>query len=426
MNEFEEGRKQPADAAENASKENAGTALREDAVDNTQKGSGAANKENNVVALPNLSIEAAKADAGKAFKSVDVPDDPVFDSKDWFNHDHKKGLPGEFPKLNNHLGPDPIVANVLKNIDENDMKKNLEELSGAADTVIGGKSTKIETRSTYGGYEQGLQFFKEKFEKDGYTVTLDPYTRRGQTYYNLRATKLGTSKPDEAVMFGAHIDSTAGWPWAKEAKAPGADDDGSGSVAVQAIAHAMKDVKTDRTVVFSLFSGEEQGLWGSRAMAEQYKAGPTKLVAMYQMDMVGYAPDSKTMESHDSTSDPKQHALTDLLAAKQQQYNIDLKVYGAHNDELGNRSDHYPFNNNGIPAVLISEPYDTAKTENPTYHSTRDTAEKVNYQFLANVARVTAAAGLDLAGVSSNQNKLSAKDNVIQMMPLRTRITKFN
>lgn len=386
--------------------------------------------------LPSLTLEAAKKEATKTFKPVDVPDNPVFDSHDWHKHTHKKGEPGEFlPRLAKRTAPDPVVADVLSKISESTIKSNIEQLSGATEATVDGKKVKIETRSTYGGYEQGLQFFKEKFEKDGYTVTLDPYTRRGQTYYNLRAIKPGTTRPDEAVMYGAHIDSTAGWPWAKESKAPGADDDGSGAAAIAEIAHAIKDVPTDRTVVFSMFSGEEQGLWGSRAMAQQYKDAqdsltqqsgkPTKIIAMYQMDMIGYAVGSKTVESHDSTDDPKQHALTDLLAAKQQQYNIDVKVYGAHNDELGNRSDHYPFNETGVPAVLITEPFDTANGENPTYHSTRDTADKVNIPFVANVARLATAAGLELAGISKKNpmKSTSIPDNVIDMMPLRTKIS---
>lgn len=436
MSELDQRQTRVSDSAGEESTKSAGNKLSETALEGMKCCAPfPADTKNN--GLPSLTLEAAKAEATKTFKSVDVPDHPVLDSPDWHKHSHKKGEPGEFlPKLAKRTAPDPVVADVLSKISESTIKSQIEQLSGATDTVINGKKVKIETRSTYGGYEQGLQFFKEKFEKDGYTVTLDPYTRRGQTYYNLRAIKAGTTRPDEAVMYGAHIDSTAGWPWAKEAKAPGADDDGSGAVAIAEIAHAMKDVPTDRTVVFSLFSGEEQGLWGSRAMAEQYKAAqegldkqagkPTKIVAMYQMDMIGYAVDSKTVESHDSTDDPKQHALTDLLASKQQQYNIDLKVYGAHNDELGNRSDHYSFNETGVPAVLLTEPYDTANGENPTYHSTRDTAEKVNIPFVANVARLAAAAGLELAGVVKNPMKSTKiPDNVIDMMPLRTRISNF-
>ena len=433
MNEIEQGKKDAAEAA-SGEKADAGKALSQNAVE-LMEGAQACDKPGNGSAqsvLPAVSIDlqAQKAAATKQFDSVEVPASDKLDSPDWHQHlPYNKGVPGQFePTVSHRLAPDQRLAEAISKIDENVIKDEIEQLSGAKDTVIDGKTVKIEGRSTYGGYEQGLAFFKDKFEKAGYTVTMDPYTRRGQTYYNMRAIKPGNSKPDEAVMFGAHIDSTAGWPWGgKETKAPGADDDGSGSVAVLEIAKALKDIPLDRTVVFSLFSGEEQGLWGSRAMAEQYKKNTgTKIVGMYQLDMIGYAPDGqKTVESHDTKDNAAAHALTDNLAARAQQYKIDLKVWGAHNEELTERSDHYPFHANGIPAVLLTEPYDTAKKENPNYHSTTDTIDAVNIPFVTNVTRLAAAAGAELAGLQKPAAQKTVKENVIEMMPLRCRISNL-
>ncbi len=338
----------------------------------------------------------------KSLPVIEVPADAELDSKSWRRPlEYKKGVPGEYlPSVSTRVAPDQRVAAALDTIKEDDVKTRIRQISGAEDVQIDGKTTRLESRSTFGpGYQQGLEYFKEKFEKDGYKVVMDSYTRSGETYHNLRAIKEGKSKPNEVVMYGAHIDSTAGNQDEAEAKAPGADDDGSGAVALSEIAHAMKDLPLDRTVVFSLFSGEEQGLWGSRAMVEQYKQSKDKIVGMYQMDMIGYAPDSNTVEIHDTSNKPGPHAMTDTLNAKQRDYNLNLKVYAAHNDELNNRSDHYNFLRAGIPAVLISEPYDTAAKENPNYHSVRDTADQVNIPFVVNVSKMAAAAGIELAGL---------------------------
>lgn len=403
-------------------------------------------KEKTSVALPSLSIVAnaqaveAKATALPQAKVIEVPPSEELDSADWHRHDHrpKKDLPGEYVgTISRRVAPDQRVTAALDQIRGDEMKRSLEEISGAREVMIDGKPVKIESRSTYEkGTELALKYFKDKFEKEGYTVVLDTYTRRGQSYQNLRAIKPGKNKADEVVMFGAHIDSTAGYPWSGEKKAPGANDDGSGAVALVQIAKAMKDLPLDRTVVFSLFSGEEQGLWGSRAMAELYKQsqantaenlnagkdGLGKIVGMYQLDMIGYAPGGTTVESHDTTSDKACHALTELLAAKQKQYNIDLKVYGAHNEELTNRSDHYPFYRNGIPAVLITEPYDTAEVPNPDYHSTRDTVDKVNIPYMVDVSKLATAAGVELAGLrmSAAGRELDNK-KVISISPLDLR-----
>jgi Zn-dependent M28 family amino/carboxypeptidase len=75
-------------------------------------------------------------------------------------------------------------------------------------------------------------------------------------------------------------------------------------------------------------------------------------------------------------------------------------VYGAHNEELTNRSDHYPFYKNGSPAVLVIEPYDTAGDNfNPNYHSTNDTIDKVNLPYMTNVTKLVLAAGVEMAGL---------------------------
>lgn len=348
--------------------------------------------------LPALSIIGQSP-----FRSVEVPPDPEIDRDSWHDHlPYRKGVPGEYLPLKVRTTGDPRVVEALSTINTIDIRQRLEEISGARETMINGKPTRIESRSTHGGYERGLDYFKQKFEKDGYKVVVDSYTRWGETYQNLRAIKPGISKPNEVVMYGAHIDSTAGNPYGREPKAPGADDDGSGVVALSEIAEAIKGLPLDRTVVFSLFSGEEQGLWGSRAMVEQYKQTPqTKIVGMYQLDMIGYSPVSNTVESHDTSNRPANHQLTEILNTVQQKYNIDLKVYGAHNDELNNRSDHYPFLRNNIPAVLISEPYDTASSPNPTYHSSKDTVDQVNIPYVTNVAKLAAAAGVELAGLQS-------------------------
>ena len=395
-------------------------------------------------ALPSMSV-----DSRFPLRKIEVPSDPILDSPNWQRPlEYKHGVPGEYmPPFSPvpRSSPDSRVQAAMSTIRTEDIKQELDQLSGNADMIVDGKPVRIESRSTHGeGYNQALEFLKEKFEKDGYQVVIDTYTKSFQEYHNLRAIKVGHSKPNEIVMFGAHVDSTVGNTWSDEAKAPGADDNGSGVAAVTEIAHGMKDLPLDRTVVFSIFSGEEQGLWGSRAMAEQYKqsqstigntmeqagvsnSGNSKIIAMYSMDMMGYAPGSNTVESHDTSNQPGPHALTELLNAKVQQYGLDLKVYGAHNDELNNRSDHYNFAKIGVPAVLVSEPYDTAASPNPHYHSTHDVVANLNLPYITNISKMALAAGVELAGLQpAALTRQEVKDNVVKMMPLETRFERVN
>ena len=70
---------------------------------------------------------------------------------------------------------------------------------------------------------------------------------------------------------------------------PGADDDGSGAMAVVAIAAALKDQHLNHTVKFITFSGEEVGTYGSFTYAREAYARDENIIAVLNMDMIGYA-----------------------------------------------------------------------------------------------------------------------------------------
>ena len=91
------------------------------------------------------------------------------------------------------------------------------------------------------------------------------------------------------VVVGAHLDSIniAGGP---AAPAPGADDDGSGSAGVLAIARALKDHPAVHDLRLILFGGEEQGLFGSRQYVASLSAAQrTRIRAVVHMDMIAHA-----------------------------------------------------------------------------------------------------------------------------------------
>ena len=71
---------------------------------------------------------------------------------------------------------------------------------------------------------------------------------------------------------------------------PGADDDGSGVAAVLAAAEIMRKYEFGHTVRFVAFSGEEQGLIGSRHYAEDAYNNNESIVAVLNADMIGFAP----------------------------------------------------------------------------------------------------------------------------------------
>ncbi len=92
--------------------------------------------------------------------------------------------------------------------------------------------------------------------------------------YNTIAEIRGTEKPEEVVICGAHIDS---WDLAQ-----GATDNGTGTTVTLEAARIIGKlgIKPKRTIRFILFSGEEQGLFGSKAYVDQHKSEMDKVVGV--------------------------------------------------------------------------------------------------------------------------------------------------
>ncbi len=82
------------------------------------------------------------------------------------------------------------------------------------------------------------------------------------------AIQRGTERPNDVVIITAHIDSRVSDPLNANAFEPGANDDGSGSAAVLEAARILSKRKFPGTIVYSLDSGEEQGLYGAKVIAD--------------------------------------------------------------------------------------------------------------------------------------------------------------
>ena len=96
------------------------------------------------------------------------------------------------------------------------------------------------------------------------------------------ATKKGTDKAGEVIMFGGHFDSV---PQTIE----GAYDNGTGTRILMDLARSYAKVRTHRTLTFAWYNGEEEGALASDEMARDYKARGIKVKAYLGFDMVGIA-----------------------------------------------------------------------------------------------------------------------------------------
>jgi len=201
------------------------------------------------------------------------------------------------------------------------------------------------------------------------------------------ASRMGTEHPDEEIILVAHYDSISDLPWDR---APGADDNGSGTTAVLSIAKALQDIKTERTIRYLLVSGEEEGLWGSRAYAQWARKNNMNIVAVLNMDMISYLDDNSI--DVDIANNDLYKWLGNYINDVGDIYLPELKKYVYLG---GGGSDHIPFWENDYPAVMTIE--HAGSHWYPYYHTTNDLITYLDFDFQSLATKLNMATALTLA-----------------------------
>ncbi|MEJ2707957.1 MAG: M20/M25/M40 family metallo-hydrolase [Anaerolineales bacterium] len=185
---------------------------------------------------------------------------------------------------------------------------------------------------------------------------------------------------DQVVILGAHYDHMGEGPdgtvWS------GANDNASGTAVLLAIARSWKEqgYVPRRTVVFAAWDAEELGLLGSTYYVEHPSYPLENTVAMIQLDMVGAGPETLTIGG-DELLASRVAAAADTLGVGTRRYDV-------------GRSDHVPFLQAGVPAVLLIR-FDE-ENPIPTYHRPADKPQGIDHETLARTGQVTALSLLDL------------------------------
>jgi hypothetical protein len=221
---------------------------------------------------------------------------------------------------------------------------------------------------------------------------------------------------DGVVIVSAHLDSTAidtpGYD-APTHRAPGADDDASGMAGVLGAARAILELDEKfknarrRDIRFLFFNAEEEGKGGSVHYAgNPGDGGP--IMAVFQMDMIGYKGDRKTTwELHAGCEsrrkvESRAICLTRLVSSLARQVSPGLELAqlfpeGRRKDPAEGSSDHTSFLTRLYPACVASEdfhprPGNTTEDANPHYHKNTDEVKEIDPCYAADIARAVAAA----------------------------------
>jgi hypothetical protein len=188
-----------------------------------------------------------------------------------------------------------------------------------------------------------------------------------------------------------------------DADAPGANDDGSGTVLTMELARVFAEsgLSFDATLVFVCWAGEEQGLIGSSAHAERMKRENVQIDALFNNDIVGNprsengSVDTASVRVYSlGPEDSASRSLARYVARTSPRYVPGHRIrLMAREDRFQRGSDHSSFTKQGFPAIVFRESNENFARQ----HSALDTLDGVDFAYLTRNARVNAASIASLA-----------------------------
>ncbi|KAI9001189.1 peptidase [Trametes punicea] len=200
---------------------------------------------------------------------------------------------------------------------------------------------------------------------------------------------------DSVVIIGAHLDSTNNWPFLP---APGADDDGSGSISILEAYRALlaAGFQGERAVEFHWYSAEEVGLLGSQAVARAYEGRGVNVVAMSHYDMTAWVKRGTREEIGVITDfvDP------DLTEFNKKLIEVYLDIPWVETTCGYACSDHASWRKAGYPsAFAIESTYENANHQNiHTANDRYDVSDEFSFSHMLEFSKLAVSFAIELGG----------------------------
>ncbi|HKW15967.1 MAG TPA: M28 family metallopeptidase [Terriglobales bacterium] len=356
-----------------------------------------------------------------------------------------------------NLHSDPQIAAALKQISAAKVQVDIETLVSFNNRST--LSAQDEQSIAAGrGIGAAREWIKGEFERysqdcggclevktDAFTQPVSERVASPTVITNVYAVLKGTNPEDakRIVLVTGHYDSRNSSNENITDFAPGANDDASGTTVSLECARALSKLKFPGTIIFLTVAGEEQGLYGSKHFAELAKSQGWDVVAALNNDIVGgdkspgqnaqvvrifseSIPDNATdqqirmLRALGGENDSPSRELARYVAQTARTYQLELSpLLEFRRDRYLRGGDHISFNEQGFPAVRFTEyqenftrQHQNVRTENGIEYG--DLPEYVDFEYVANVARVNAAtlASLAAAPAPPQNVKIETKELV--------------
>ncbi|CUA77806.1 bacterial leucyl aminopeptidase [Rhizoctonia solani] len=281
----------------------------------------------------------------------------------------------------------PEIARLTASLSLHKMQDNIRWLTGEDP-----KSRIISRHSFSPGARVAADWIQDKFEAAGAKCKQKPFLEGFAP--NVVCRFKGTDNTTGLAILSGHYDSRGSFG---SVRAPGGDDDGSGVTHVLAIAQAIGENKISfkSNVELVAFAGEEQGLLGSRAYADELRRADANITLMIQADMLAYR----------DPAEPLQLGLPQYIGLPEAGYLVAnvSKIYASELTvglSAACCSDHQSFHEQGFPATQVFER--AGPIIDPMYHNSGDLSERSGYDLgqVRSIAKVTFATLLEVAGFS--------------------------
>lgn len=256
-----------------------------------------------------------------------------------------------------------------------------------------------------------------------------PRAPNGVNVVNVLGVQQGSGDPDDVIIISAHIDSRVSDIADFTSDAPGANDDGSGVALVLEAARVLSKQKFAPTIVYAVLSGEEQGLWGGRLIAETARARGWRVRALLNNDIVGNTEGQDGRKVSDrvrvfSEGIRASESMTEAMARRgsggeddgpsralmraaqrvgKARGDLGLEVFGVRRpDRFSRGGDHLPALELGYPAIRFTvgvENYDHQHQDIRLEGDRKfgDTIDEMDFPYLARVTALNVAVIRELA-----------------------------
>ena len=332
--------------------------------------------------------------------------------------------------------PDAKLRQIVQPVSGAQMKRTVEKL-----VSFGTRHTLSSQTDPKRGIGAALEWTRGEFQRysnacgncltivdpaETFTGTRIPKPTRVR---DMVAIQRGTERPNDVVIIQGHIDSRVTDVMNFTSDAPGANDDGSGTAAVIEAARVLSKHKFPATIVYAALSGEEQGLYGGKVLANYAKAQGWNVVTVLNNDIIGNSCSSDGVcddkhvrvlsegprsqgqgelanDTHrlGGENDAPSRNISRFLDSLADRLNIGLDVMQIwRTDRFGRGGDHIPFLELGFPAARLSVAVENYNWQHQDLRTDKgikygDTIENMDFPYLEKITKLNVAA---LAAIAS-------------------------